>query len=395
MHHTFRNCKSLQNIDVSNFDTSSVKDMVFMFAECYSLTSLNLANFQTSKVVKIYNIFSDYSSLSFLDISNFNTNSCQKMKKMFYNCSSLISLNLSHFITPLVDNMAEMFSNCLNLKYLDLSNFDFSKITNMSYMFSNCSNLEYINLKNTTIKADSFDKQIFADISKNFVICTSNEHLKYFERPKCSIIECNEIWKKTRKKLFNDSCYDNCSSINLYEYDYKCYESCPENTYNNNYICEPYGNNCLSCLNLSYCYSCKESYYLLFINKSYSYFDKSYEGFYYDNIELNYYQCYSTCKTCNEKGDSSKHNCLKCKDEYLFEETFLYYKNCYYYNNNTKANKIDNLIRSLKFNLVNDSNPPTVGEKNNYENEDKNISIELINTYDEKNKDINNEKPLI
>ena len=284
-----------------------------------------------------------------------------------------------------------MFSNCSNLKYLDLSNFDFSNITYMSNMFYNCTNLEFLNFNNTIIKYDTFDKQIFDDLSINFALCTSNEQLMNIDKENCTIIECGEIWRKSKKKLFNDSCYDNCSSISLYEYDYKCNETCPSNTYNNNYICEPCDNNCLSCLNLSYCYTCKEGYHLLFINKSYSYCDISNKGFYYDNSESNYYQCYSTCKTCKEKGDNSKHNCLKYKNEYPIKEIFLNYKNCYNYYNNTKANKIDKSIQNLKFNLFNDFNSSIVGKKINYENEDKNILIELINTYDEKNKDINNE----
>ena len=101
-----------------------------------------------------------------------------------------------------------MFSNCSNLKYLDLSNFDFSNITYMSNMFYNCTNLEFLNFNNTIIKYDTFDKQIFDDLSINFALCTSNEQLMNIDKENCTIIECGEIWRKSKKKLFNDSCYD-------------------------------------------------------------------------------------------------------------------------------------------------------------------------------------------
>ncbi|MBF1069741.1 MAG: BspA family leucine-rich repeat surface protein, partial [Prevotellaceae bacterium] len=44
----FRLCQSLTALDLSNFDTSKVTDMMGMFEGCESLTALDLSNFKTS-----------------------------------------------------------------------------------------------------------------------------------------------------------------------------------------------------------------------------------------------------------------------------------------------------------------------------------------------------------
>ena len=91
----FRQCLSLESLDLSNFDTSNVTKMNSMFRECSSLLSLNLSNFVTSNITA--------------------------MDSMFYGCSSLQSLNLSDFETSNVANMNSMFRGCSNLEYLNLN----------------------------------------------------------------------------------------------------------------------------------------------------------------------------------------------------------------------------------------------------------------------------------
>ena len=91
-----------------------------------------------------------------------------------------------------------IFINCLNLKFLDLSSFDFSNIKIMSDMFHNCPKVEYINLNYPIINADKFNTEIFANVSKNFVLCIKNEELMDLELPHCSVIDCSE---KVKKKI--------------------------------------------------------------------------------------------------------------------------------------------------------------------------------------------------
>ncbi len=53
----FSGCSSLISLDLSNFNTNKVNNMMMMFSSCSSLNSLNLSNFNTNNVNKMKNIF--------------------------------------------------------------------------------------------------------------------------------------------------------------------------------------------------------------------------------------------------------------------------------------------------------------------------------------------------
>ena len=81
----------------------------FMFSGCLSLNNLNLSNFNTQNVTDMGNMLYECSSLNNLNLSNFNTQNVNNMNSMFYKCSSLNNLNLSNFNTQNVTNMNGMF----------------------------------------------------------------------------------------------------------------------------------------------------------------------------------------------------------------------------------------------------------------------------------------------
>jgi surface protein len=45
----FNDCQSLEELDLSNFNTQKVKTMELMFGACGELKKLNLSNFNVSK----------------------------------------------------------------------------------------------------------------------------------------------------------------------------------------------------------------------------------------------------------------------------------------------------------------------------------------------------------
>lgn len=100
----------IQDVDMSNFDTSNVTNMSYLFNGCTSLDNVNLSGFDTSEVTT--------------------------MSSMFYDCGLLTELDLSSFDTSNVTNMNSIFYDCHNLKKLDLSSWDFSKVTNKTGMFA-------------------------------------------------------------------------------------------------------------------------------------------------------------------------------------------------------------------------------------------------------------------
>ena len=173
----FYNCKA-QEIDVSEFNTSNVKNMNGMFSYCRYLTSLDLSSFNTSNVTNMNGMFSYCSSLTSLDLSSFDTSKITDMGYLFDSCTRLTSLNLSSFNTSNVINMNGMFSYCISLTSLDLSSFDTSKITNMSYLFDNCTKLKNLNISNFDFTKVTTYTNIFAKVPNDCYILVKDATAK-------------------------------------------------------------------------------------------------------------------------------------------------------------------------------------------------------------------------
>ncbi|EAG4503502.1 BspA family leucine-rich repeat surface protein [Listeria monocytogenes] len=122
-------------LDLSNFDTSNVTDMSFMFVNS-AATSLDLSSFNTSNVTSMQSMF-DSSAVTSLDLSNFNTSNVTSMRYMFDE-SVVSSLDLSSFNTSNVTDMYCMFYQSASTS-LDVSNFDTSNVMDMSFMFQGSS----------------------------------------------------------------------------------------------------------------------------------------------------------------------------------------------------------------------------------------------------------------
>ena len=157
MNHLFNFCENLINLDLSNFDTSKVKSMAAMFSVNRNLESINFGNkFDTSNVTNMGSMFNTCSSLTSLDLSNFNTSQVTNMSFMFVGFPN-IELNLSGFDTSNVTNMMSMFESS-KLSTLDISSFDTSNVTIMSWMFSDATNLQtiYVGPKWSTDGTDTY-----------------------------------------------------------------------------------------------------------------------------------------------------------------------------------------------------------------------------------------------
>ena len=163
------------NLDLSNWDTSKVTNMSYMFVYCRYLTSLDVSNFDTSKVTNMSNMFNSCDDLTTLDLSNWNTSKVTDMSNMFYNCDNLTSLDLSNFDTSQVTNMSYMFCFCKDLTTLDLSNFNTSNVTHMNSMFWYCESLTSLDLSSfNTSKVTSFTNML-SDVPSNCTIYINPE----------------------------------------------------------------------------------------------------------------------------------------------------------------------------------------------------------------------------
>ena len=214
----FNHCISLVSINLSNLDTSQLTSMGHFFSGCHSLVSLDLSNFDTSNVIWIDNMFKDCYSLTSLNLQNFNINNSVVVDNMFQNCRSLTTLNLSNFIIKGNDIISGMFIGCWNLTYLNIKNFFIPE------------HPRHLVIEN-----------IIRNTTKNIVICLdiNNQKEAYsmldVDDQNCVNLDCSANWILNRKKIVDsdNSCIDNCSSVSQYEYEGKCYQTCPNGTFLN------------------------------------------------------------------------------------------------------------------------------------------------------------------
>lgn len=145
----FRNCKSLTSLDVSGFNTNAVTDFSSMFFGCSGLNQLNVSNFDTSNATNLYEMF-DGLSVENLDVTNFNTSNVVRADYLFGNCWNLREIDVSHFDTSNMEWIGYMFANCRSLESIDLSAFDISKVTYLNGLFQNCARLKNIILPSSS-----------------------------------------------------------------------------------------------------------------------------------------------------------------------------------------------------------------------------------------------------
>jgi len=182
MYNMFKGCTSLQAIDLSGLDTSSVTNMTGLFLGCSSLSNITFGGkFKTNSVQTINNMFKDCTSLQTVDISSFDTTSVTNMSYMFSD-SGLTDLNLNNFNTSGVLNMKGMFRNTENLTNITFgTEFKTSSVNDMSFMFCNTgvskldlSNFETSQVKDMTAMFGSLDNIDILDLSNSKFVLGAN-----------------------------------------------------------------------------------------------------------------------------------------------------------------------------------------------------------------------------
>ena len=367
----FFSCESLESLDISNFNTDKVEIISQLFKGCYSLKYLDLRNFNTSSVVDMADVFWDCHALTSIEISSFDTSKVTNMGHMFYECRSLKSLNLSHFKTPIIKWVDYMFYNCHSLEYLDIINFNTENAYYYVNMFFNTTSLISLNLTNFKVVTETVVTDIIKDINPNVILCYNESQVTpaFLEEVRDHENSCKKVCALGPRIYIEevDKCVDNCyhSGTNYkYEYNRKCYTSCPERTkfYSDSELCEDcrdyYNYNKTGCLDLipdgyynndtisktidkcpiecktcsldsiknNLCISCNnDNQYYYILNDSLN-TDLYYKCYYKDEIEKYYYlennifkSCYSKCKICNSSGTNENNNCIECKDDNYYE----------------------------------------------------------------------------
>ena len=138
---------NLSNVNLDDFNTSNVEDMSYMFMGLSNLSSLNIASLDTSNVINMKSMFKNDKSIKNLDLSTFNTSNVEDMNSMFCGTSTLSTLDLSSFNTSKVKDMALMFFGLNAMANIDIHSFDTSSVEDMSWMFAGMKSLSNLNLQ--------------------------------------------------------------------------------------------------------------------------------------------------------------------------------------------------------------------------------------------------------
>ena len=190
----------MENLDLSNFNTSNVEDMSYMFIGCNKLKEIKgINNFNTIKVNNMSSMFEECEELEYLDLSNFNTSNVTNMEFMFKRCYKLKEIKgINNFNISKVEKKEEMFEECKELSYSDLSDFNiFNDINNKKQTKNDYNEEKNENLGN--IGGFDSQEQIMDNSEKKFVLLfrTSDQTINYS-------LNCDksDIFSEVEEKLY-------------------------------------------------------------------------------------------------------------------------------------------------------------------------------------------------
>ena len=129
------------NQDIGNWDTSSVRDMVFMFNNAIAFNQ-DIGNWDTSNVTDMGAMFQNASSFN-KDIGNWNTSKVINMNYMFFNAIAF-NQDIGNWDTSSVTNMDFMLYSTTSFDQ-DISKWCVSKISSEPNNFSSSSALNLNN----------------------------------------------------------------------------------------------------------------------------------------------------------------------------------------------------------------------------------------------------------
>ena len=164
MSYLFYECNALTQLDLSNWDTSNIQYMIATFDGCNNLTELNCSTWNTGKVYNMQLAFYNCNSLETIPVRDWNTKILMYMDKAFGNCTSLVNLDVSKWDTSKVVELTNTFYHCSSLKTLDVSKWKTSNVLRADSLFSGCEKL-------TSLDVSKWDTGNITTASSMFSAC--------------------------------------------------------------------------------------------------------------------------------------------------------------------------------------------------------------------------------
>ena len=128
--------------DLDELNTSSVKNMKYMFANCRNSILGGIENWDVSNVTNMSYMFNMCTGIKKLDLSRWNVSKVTNMTRMFHECTGLQTLNLLGWNVTKLSNTSYMFSGCSSLKTIFCNeNWNKSTLKTSTAMFSGCTSL--------------------------------------------------------------------------------------------------------------------------------------------------------------------------------------------------------------------------------------------------------------
>ncbi len=198
-------------------NTEGVTSMSGMFKDC-KVKHLDLNSLRTHNVTDFSDMFCSCNDLIDLNVDGFDTSNAEDFHGMFQGCIKLTQLNVKHFNVDNVLHMSCLFSKCLRLKVIDLESWDFSQVSDANEMFAYCEKLEKIiaNFNFKMIKEMAF---MFCYCTKLSKVDLSHSDLSHVFDFGYTFFKCEGlkeirfsqgVWQKAKLTL---SMFDNCKAL--------------------------------------------------------------------------------------------------------------------------------------------------------------------------------------
>lgn len=161
---TFRNCKLIDKIDMSNFQYANIIPSTscfnYMFYGCENLTSVKLPHLVNNRAKNLEYMFQLCKKLNEIDMTGWDTSNVTSLRSTFDSCSALDTIDLTSWDTSNLSSLEYSFSDCTSLTTIDLTGWDTSKVTSFYSFIQSCNNLEqikgYLDIMSASDKFESY-----------------------------------------------------------------------------------------------------------------------------------------------------------------------------------------------------------------------------------------------
>ena len=197
MKNLFRNCESLINLDIYNFNMNKVVNIAGMFNNCKKLTELNTSNWFGSEIEDISYLFSGCEELSSINISGLNLNNLKKINNLFENCKKLSNLQIPTINIDSISDISYVFFGCQSLtQNINIDNWIYDNVENMEGTFGDCPAFDTLDVSGwNTSNVRNISKTFYNSKNPMFNLVTWNtEKIEKYEDCFKNVPIETEIW---------------------------------------------------------------------------------------------------------------------------------------------------------------------------------------------------------